>query len=304
MSRGDGFDIADISSSIHEDVKFKRLARKYPALVATAFLAYVATLCESWRDGERVSIEDAWPVALVPYDPAVVEALVEFDLIHVGLVERDSWEKWFGPAKRRRDVAREAGRKGNRLRWHPGDDDGGAPDRVGTPNPIAPRSGSDPRPVLPTGPTGPTVRSVSRAPGPAGPGPDAGPGARPDPGPRAREGSDPADTYWTLTGKYPAEGTLKWIDDLAEQYGPESVSRALAAEHLNDSTVTSLLGRAKVRLRRGARLADVEERQREVAKVEAQRQPLPLLQQAPPDVSEEEADRQAREYREKARAAQ
>jgi hypothetical protein len=297
VSRDDGFTIADISTTLHEDSKFKRLARRYPGMVATAFMAFTATLLDSWRDGERLVIEDAWPM-LIPFDAAVVDALKEVELLDAeGRVEAASWAVWFEPAKRRRDAAREAGRKGNRLRWHPDEGSGPSgrpeprpdrPDPKPSPaEPIATRSGGDPdpnpRPYLPTYP--PTGPSVPRA-----------PAHEESPGPAAPDPSDPADSYWTLTGKYPTEGTLKWIDDMAEQFGADAVGRAIASEFRADGTVQSLLGRAKTRLRRDARAAQRSEDAAEKASIAAKRAPLPPPKRAE-DVSAEEADRIAREWR-------
>lgn len=116
MSRDDGFAVMDVSTSIHEDAKFKRLARSRPDLVAPAFLAYVALLGESWRCGERVAMADSWP-AILPFDRAVVAALKRFELLDAeGLVASETWERWFGPARRRQEQARERWRRSNEKR--------------------------------------------------------------------------------------------------------------------------------------------------------------------------------------------
>jgi hypothetical protein len=116
MSRDDGFAVMDISTSIHEDQKFKRLARRHPELAAPAFLAYVATLAESWRGAELVSVEDAWP-SLIPYDRAVILALRRFELVdRDGLVADETWDRWFGPALERKRRARERWARANAKR--------------------------------------------------------------------------------------------------------------------------------------------------------------------------------------------
>lgn len=74
-----------------------------------------------------------------------------------------------------------------------------------------------------------------------------------DEAPRA---PDPADAYWSLTGKYPNGGALSWIDDMASSYGPEAVVRAIAKAHLQDKSVATLLGRAQDILRAEARALD------------------------------------------------
>lgn len=147
MTRDDGFAIMDLSSDYVNDPKWRRLHRAHPELYPAAFVAYTATLCESWKAGRRVPLEDAWP-AILPYDAAVVDALVQVGFLdRKGLIVTRSWEGWFGPANRRREAAREAGREGNAKRW--------AGDRVA----IGSRSGSDPRtvPSVPTVPTGPSA---------------------------------------------------------------------------------------------------------------------------------------------------
>lgn len=64
---------------------------------------------------------------------------------------------------------------------------------------------------------------------------------------------DPADVYWTLTGKYPNDKALSWIDDLSSTYGPESVIKALASTHIADRNSATLIGRAQDVLRSEAR---------------------------------------------------
>lgn len=148
MTRDDGFTVMDLSTDYLNDPKWRRLHRAHPDLYPAAFVAHTATLCESWKAGRRVSIEDAWP-AILPYDAAVVAALAGVGFIdRKGLVIARSWDGWFGPAHRRREAAREAGREGNARRW--------AKDREA----IGSRSGGDPRtvPTVPTVPTRPSER--------------------------------------------------------------------------------------------------------------------------------------------------
>jgi len=117
MSRDEGFAVMDVSTSIHEDAKFKRLARRHPELLPAAFTAYVALLGESWRAGERVAMRDAWPMLLGPFDRTVVAALRRFELLDsAGLVAPETWERWFGPAQRRQEQARERWRRANEKR--------------------------------------------------------------------------------------------------------------------------------------------------------------------------------------------
>ena len=78
---------------------------------------------------------------------------------------------------------------------------------------------------------------------------------------------DPADVYWTLTGKYPNDGALSWIDDMSASYGPEPVIKALAGAHRQDRSANTLLGRTQDILRSEARALSLKEQA-----VERQRQ--------------------------------
>lgn len=182
MSRDDGFAIMDVSTSIHEEPKFRRLSRRHPDLIAAAFFAYVSTMAESWRHGERVSIEDAWP-SLIPYNAAVVSALRRYSLIdRRGCIGDETWEHWFGPAFARREAARAAGREGNRRRWHPDSQPRSAAIALASGADIGSGSGSDPRTV-------PTVPTVLTTPPP----PTSGGRRKNRTNPRAR-GTAPRDT--------------------------------------------------------------------------------------------------------------
>lgn len=105
-SRDDGFAIMDVSTSICDDPKFRRIAREHPELVGTAFTAYMATMAESWRVGRRVGVDDAWP-AILPYDAAAVSVLIEVALLdRRGVLSPKAWRGWFTPAQTRRDKSR------------------------------------------------------------------------------------------------------------------------------------------------------------------------------------------------------
>lgn len=105
-SRLQGFDVMDVSTSLLHDPKIRRLSREQPALLAPAFMAYVATVAESWKAGDRVSVADAWP-SYLPYDEAAVTALMGVALLDDGgRVPVKSWRGWFAPARKRRESAR------------------------------------------------------------------------------------------------------------------------------------------------------------------------------------------------------
>jgi hypothetical protein len=84
---------------------------------------------------------------------------------------------------------------------------------------------------------------------------------------------DPADDYWTLTGKYPSDKVLPWIDRLTAEYGAGPVTRAIAECHQQDRDTQTLLGRAQDVLRRDARGLDRAEKVAELARIEANRPP-------------------------------
>jgi len=116
MSQSDGFDRMDVATSIADDRKFRQLGRRHPELLGAAGWAYVGLLAASWREGQRLTLEEAWPV-LLPDDPAVSAALLE-----AGLVDDDqripwhAWEGWFGAASERRRAGRERHVRYNRKR--------------------------------------------------------------------------------------------------------------------------------------------------------------------------------------------
>jgi hypothetical protein len=84
---------------------------------------------------------------------------------------------------------------------------------------------------------------------------------------------DPADDYYVMTGKYPNDKVLGWIDGLTGEYGADAVTRALATCHQQDRSTTTLLGRAQDVLRRDARGLDRAEKVAELARIEANRPP-------------------------------
>lgn len=84
---------------------------------------------------------------------------------------------------------------------------------------------------------------------------------------QSAEARDPADIYWGLTGRFPTQKALGWIDSLASEYGAETTSRALAAAHIEDSSAQTLLGRTSDRLRADARKLSLKDREAEAARL-------------------------------------
>jgi hypothetical protein len=87
----------------------------------------------------------------------------------------------------------------------------------------------------------------------------------------ADQACDPADDYWSLTGRWPNDRVLPWIDGLTEEFGAQSVSRAIAGCFRENPSTKTLMGRAEAVLRRSARQLDRQERAAEMARIEANR---------------------------------
>jgi len=160
MSRGDGFAIMDVSTDIVNDPKVRKLFRLSPDHASAAFIAFIATLGESWKAGRRVKIDDAWP-GYLDYDTAAVAALVTVGLLDKrGLLSLKAWEGWFGVAKSRRTASREKWRKENEKRRGNGAVDEQSPrgDYAVT-TPTVPLRSSPSVPILPGRPSVPSTRA-------------------------------------------------------------------------------------------------------------------------------------------------
>jgi hypothetical protein len=97
----------DVSTSVCDDPKFRRLQRENPELVAVGVTAYLATMAESWKAGRRVSVEEAWP-AILPFDKTAADALIRVGLLdRRGLLSTKAWRSWFDPARKRREQSRD-----------------------------------------------------------------------------------------------------------------------------------------------------------------------------------------------------
>ena len=112
MSRDDGFDVADMATGHLDDPKVKALWRELAPdqnRMSRALMLHFATLLASWRQGCRVTVDEAVPVWLEP-DAELVAALVSTKMLD--RIPARSWKGWFGPAWDRREARREAGRRG------------------------------------------------------------------------------------------------------------------------------------------------------------------------------------------------
>lgn len=165
MSRDDGFSIMDVSVDLTNDPKVRRLFRHAPDHAGVAFLAYVATMGESWKQGRRVNIDDAWP-PVVPFSRPALEALIHVGLITTkGLVTTSAWRGWYEPARQRREEARARWARYNAKRHGLSTDDDAEPAQlprgsdVGTATSVPPVSPSVP-PVRPKDPQTPAKRGL------------------------------------------------------------------------------------------------------------------------------------------------
>jgi hypothetical protein len=110
-----GFARMDVSTSIHGDPKFRLLSRRHPEQTAASLAACLILLAESWREGRRLSLDEAW--TLMPYDEAVPAAMADVGLIDdEGRIPEHVWAAWFGAAERRRELGREKQRRADAKR--------------------------------------------------------------------------------------------------------------------------------------------------------------------------------------------
>lgn len=263
MSRDDGFPVADIDSSYLDDAKMRVLWQRLQdtSLMTHAVLLHQATFLASWRHGERVTVAEAAPTWL-PVDGGLVAHLRAVKLLdRSGRVPCETWDRWFGPALARREARRKAGRTGGQASGRARSTDAEA---------NVQQTSTDAEPVRPS------VQAVQA--GPSVPSGDAPADASEDREP------DPADAYWTLTGKYPTDKPLGWIDDLTRTYGAMAVIRAVGEAHRADPATASLLGRAQDRLRRDARTLDL--------KAQAAAQTAIVARRSTPRPVTDEAERQ------------
>ncbi len=158
MSRDAGFAVADFATSHFDDLKVKAMWRALAPdadAMCRALTLHAATVLMSWREGRRVTAEDAAPAWLSEVEATTAHLVAHELLDGDGRVPRKSFNAWFGAAKRRRDANRKEWRDRQakrRARTKSGD---------GVTGDTPPES---PPPSVPTVPTVPTVRpSPARA---------------------------------------------------------------------------------------------------------------------------------------------
>lgn len=144
MSRDDGFDVADVSTSLLDDPKVRDLWRALgdQGRMGHAVTLYAATVLASWRHGRRVTVTESTPIWL-DADETLVIALRDVKLLdRTGRIPLRSWNGWFGPAAGRRERLREKWRRDNARRA------------------ASVRGGTAAVPLLPDRPSGRSVPSV------------------------------------------------------------------------------------------------------------------------------------------------
>jgi hypothetical protein len=112
MSRDDGFAVVDLDVGLAHDPKIIRLARNLRDETQTAAHVglYVTLLAESWRNGERVRLEDALPAWWMADVAPVAAALCAAGLVDdEHRIPERSWDSWFMPAWRRRQSRKREG---------------------------------------------------------------------------------------------------------------------------------------------------------------------------------------------------
>ena len=116
MSKANGFDRMDVATDLLNDPKFRRLARIAPDAVGGCVTLYVGLLADSWRQAERMTIEDAWP-SVLPYDATYAELLKGVRLIDPdGRIPVKVWQEWFVEVLKRREASRERWNRANQKR--------------------------------------------------------------------------------------------------------------------------------------------------------------------------------------------
>lgn len=248
-----GFAHANLAVNMLHDPKFNALwvlCSRTQSLMDAAVTIYLATVLDSWAQGERVAaVAPFW----AEYSDAAIKALIAAKLLdRHGRVPIKTWEKWFGAAATRRRgssvIASIAGKASAAAR------------KAST---VSQQSVDSQLTV--SQPVTVTVTDKESL-GIVG---DKSPPIPPDP--REEEASwlksvldddepDPVIQWRKLVGRMPSDNGRHWIEQLAAEHGPAPVERAMAAEHHQDRTPATLLERTANRLREEAYLAQKRRR--------------------------------------------
>lgn len=82
---------------------------------------------------------------------------------------------------------------------------------------------------------------------------------------------DHLDAFYRLTDSWPSPKVIPWLNSLADDHGPEAVSRTLAVEWQADSDRSTLLSRTRDRLEREAHAAEKARREAERRRAKEER---------------------------------
>lgn len=120
MGRSDTIRRMDFDTEWLYHHRARDLVRKRPTDWPTWYCAYLVVLADSWRRGQRVTIESAWPPTGTM--PCTVEdaraVLVDVGLLdRTGRVRKDSWDEWVVPTLQRIDATRAAASAAATTRW-------------------------------------------------------------------------------------------------------------------------------------------------------------------------------------------
>lgn len=118
MTRDSGLPRADLNTSLFDDPKVVSLARriKDPARIMNHVGLYLALVLKSWRDGRRLTLDEAAPAWWLEGTEDQLVELIAVGLLDVeGRIPEPTFDEWFGPASRRYAQRREAGSKGGQA---------------------------------------------------------------------------------------------------------------------------------------------------------------------------------------------
>lgn len=106
---------------------------------------------------------------------------------------------------------------------------------------------------------------------------------------------DAAVAFHLRTGEFPAGRMLAWINDLATEHGEARLAERISVTPMNGHTAPAYLRAVRDELRAEDHAAEKAERVDETARVKEKRRPL-TVRRPPDDVTDEEAERIAREW--------
>lgn len=119
MSRDDGFAVADFATSHFDDPKVKALCKALAPdvdRICRALTLHEAIVLVSWREGRRVTAEDAAPIWLLDFDAPADDLRIHKLLDDDSKLPVRSWRKWYGAANKRRNALRAGWRKRDEKR--------------------------------------------------------------------------------------------------------------------------------------------------------------------------------------------